>query len=301
MAASFEFQKRYEPGYRGIFKSPSLRKRLAYGIYGTSLQQIGGIAAVTMFAVVIYKSLGWSGPSEALAINGIQSVLQLFAVLINTFTVDRFGRKPLLIIGFIIQSAAMLVLSSLTTHYSKNDNRAAGITEVAMLFTMGLTYVWSNGPIATTFATEIFPQHVRSTAVGLSLLGQTVTLIALTQPWPLIHERHGGKSYWMLFALNVFALVSSSDFVGVSANAYQISVILILPETKGVSLERMDALFGEVDAVQAGEQELGTKAYEMEAYAAVKEQEGENPRARRRETTNPDGGMAITGDKSGAV
>jgi MFS family permease len=208
MVASFEFQKRYEPGYRGIFKSPSLRKRLAYGIYATSLQQIGGIAAVTMFAVVIYKSLGWSEGSEALAINGIQSVLQLFAVLINTFTVDRFGRKPLLIVGFVIQSAVLLVLSSLTTHFSKNDNRSAGITEIAMLFIMGLTYVWSNGPIATTIATEIFPQHVRSTAVGLSLLGQTATLIALTQPWPLILEKYAGKSYWLLFSLNVFALVS---------------------------------------------------------------------------------------------
>jgi membrane-bound metal-dependent hydrolase YbcI (DUF457 family) len=107
----------------------------------------------------------------------------------------------------------MLVLSSLTTHYSNNENRSAGITEVAMLFVMGLTYVWSNGPIATTIATEIFPQHVRSTAVGLSLLGQTVTLIALTQPWPLIHEKYEGKSYWLLFALNVFALVSVPDRV----------------------------------------------------------------------------------------
>jgi MFS family permease len=207
LVASFEFQKRYEPGYRGIFKSPALRKRLAYGIYGTSLQQIGGIAAVTMFAVVIYKSLGWNGPSEALAINGIQSILLLFAVLINTFTVDRFGRKPLLIIGFIIQSTALLILSSLTTSFPHNNNRPAGVTEVAMLFIVGLTYVWSNGPIATTFATEIFPQHVRSTAVGLSLLGQTICLIALTQPWPLILERYEGKSYWLLFALNVVALV----------------------------------------------------------------------------------------------
>ena len=66
----------------------------------------------------------------------------------------------------------------------------------------------------------------------------------------------------------------------------QISVILILPETKGVSLERMDALFGEVDAVQAGEQELGTKAYEMDAYTAVKEQESvDNSAAKKKESS----------------
>jgi hypothetical protein len=62
-------------------------------------------------------------------------------------------------------------------------------------------------------------------------------------------------------------------------------VVLILPETKGVSLERMDVLFGEVDAVQAGEQELGTKAYEMDAYTAVKDQESvDNSEAKKKES-----------------
>jgi hypothetical protein len=64
----------------------------------------------------------------------------------------------------------------------------------------------------------------------------------------------------------------------------------------------MDALFGEVDAVQAGEQELGTKAYEMDAYAAAKEQEVDKPEAKKRgPVANTDGGMAITGTHPGAV
>lgn len=79
-----------------------MRKRLCYGLYAISLQQIGGIAAVTMYATLIYKSLGWNSRSQALAINGIQSVLQLFIVLVNTSTVDKFGRKVLLLAGFSI-------------------------------------------------------------------------------------------------------------------------------------------------------------------------------------------------------
>lgn len=50
------------------------------------------------------------------------------------------------------------------------------------------------------------------------------------------------------------------------ANAAQISVILVLPETKGISLERMDALFGEVDAVAAGEQETQAEKIEGMTY-----------------------------------
>ncbi|KAL9622908.1 MAG: hypothetical protein Q9160_002834 [Pyrenula sp. 1 TL-2023] len=252
MVASYEFRKRYDPGYLGLFKTPAMRKRLCYGFYATALQQFGGIAALTMYATLIYKSLGWDQGHQALAINGIQSVLQLFIVLINTFTVDRYGRKTLLIWGFAIQSLALLILSSLTTSFPDNTNQAAAVVEIAMFFIVGLTYCWSNGPIAPAIASEIFPTHVRDKAFGLSLLGQTACLLALTQPWPKFNNEVGPKSYWLLFGLNVVALIS---------------VILILPETKGISLERMDKLFGQVDAVEAGENEASAASQKLEGKA----------------------------------
>jgi MFS family permease len=170
--ASYVYRQRFTPGYVGIFRNAALRKRLAYGFYATALQQIGGIGAVTMFAASIYKSLGWDEGSQHLAINAIQAILQMVVVLINTFTVDSFGRKPLLIGGFSVQSLAMLIMASLTTGFPNNDNKQAAVAEVAMLFIFGLTYCCTNGPICYIIATEIFPQHVRETALGLSLLGQ---------------------------------------------------------------------------------------------------------------------------------
>lgn len=143
-------------------------------------------------------------------------------------------------------------MSSLTTAFPDNDNKAAAVVEVAMLFIVGLTYCWSNGPIAPAVASEIFPQEVRDKAFGISLLGQTVCLLALTQPWPRFTSEVGGKSYWLLFGLNTLCLIS---------------VIFILPETKGVSLERMDKIFGGVDAVAAGEEEGNTDKIEVMAYS----------------------------------
>lgn len=114
-----------------------------------------------MYATLIYQSLGWDSGSQALTINGIQSVLQLLIVSVNTFTVDKFGRRVLLLAGFAIQALALLIMSGLTTAYPTNENKAAAVVEVAMLFIVGLTYCWSNGPVAPTVVTEIFPQHVR--------------------------------------------------------------------------------------------------------------------------------------------
>lgn len=97
LVASREFRKRFTPGYIGIFKDKGMRKRLLYGIFAMSLQQFGGIAAVTVYAVLIYQSLGWNAGGQALAINGIQSVLQLLIVFVNTVTVDRYALSGLVV------------------------------------------------------------------------------------------------------------------------------------------------------------------------------------------------------------
>ena len=60
-------------------------------------------------------------------------------------------------------------------------------------------------------ASEIFPQHVRDKAFGLSALGQITFLLALTQPWPRFTEKVGPRSYWLPFGLNVLAMVSYCD------------------------------------------------------------------------------------------
>lgn len=230
LVASYEGRKQQACGYKGLFKSNTLRRRLLYGFYAMALQQVGGIAALTMYAALIYQSFGWDKGSQALTINGVQSVLQLFGVLINTLTVDRFGRKALLIIGFAIQSTALLILSSLTTRWPDNQNKAAAVIEVAMLFIVGITYCWSNGPIPPTIATEIFPQHIRDKAFGLSLLGETICLLTITQPWPTFTEQVGGRSYWLLCGLNVLAMVCSllKTISTVNAKTFDIDICHLL-------------------------------------------------------------------------
>ena len=59
LVAAQQARARFDTGYKGMFKSKGMRKRLLYGLYATALQQAGGIAALTMYAALIYKSLGW--------------------------------------------------------------------------------------------------------------------------------------------------------------------------------------------------------------------------------------------------
>ena len=59
LVAAHQARARLDTGYKGLFKSKAMRKRLLYGLYATALQQAGGIAALTIYAALIYKSLGW--------------------------------------------------------------------------------------------------------------------------------------------------------------------------------------------------------------------------------------------------
>lgn len=100
----------------------------------------------------------------------------------------------------------------------------------------------------------------------------------LTQSWPSFNKRVGGHSYWLLFGLNIAAGVSPravlyNFFQSLTKDrcAIQISVYFILPETKGISLERMDTIFGGPDNVAAGESE-GTSE-KREAMAIMNEGE----------------------------
>ena len=77
---------------------------------------------------------------------------------------------------------------------------------------------------------------------------------------PRFNDEVGGKSYWFLFSLNVVALIS---------------VILILPETKGISLERMDKIFGQVDAVEGGEEEDPKAVAVVEGETAARSSSGD--------------------------
>jgi hypothetical protein len=104
----------------------------------------------------------------------------------------------------------------------------------------------------------------------------------LTQPWPTFNTEVGAKSYWLLFSLNIVALVRNSpprplrptpDFLVSTqqrlTEIFQVSVIPIPPETKGISLERMEKIFGEVDFVEAGERETAAEKIEATAYSTA--------------------------------
>ena len=103
-------------------------------------------------------------------------------------------------------------------------------------------YSGALGPCAWIYASKIFPNEIRDKGVNISQAGQQMTTLWINQAWPVMFDNVGHNAYWILMSINIIGL-----FV----------VILFWPETKGISLEHMDKLFGQLDKVEAYKAEHG--------------------------------------------
>jgi len=139
-----------------------------------------------------------------------------------------------------------IIIAALADKYPSktNYNRGAAIVQVIFIYVIQMAYAGALGPTAWIYASEIFPTHLRDKGVNISQAGQQTTTLWINQAWPVMFDNVGHNAYWILVAINAF---------GCSM------VFLFWPETKGISLEHMDRIFGEVDKVEAFAAEHGTQ------------------------------------------
>jgi MFS family permease len=97
-------------------------------------------------------------------------------------------------------------------------------------------YSGALGPCAWIYASEIFPTHIRDKGVNISQAGQQITTLWINQAWPVMFGNVGHNAYWILVGINLIGLIV---------------VLLFWPETKGISLEHMDRIFGEEEERRA--------------------------------------------------
>lgn len=198
------------------------------GVLLSAFQQFVGINVVLYYAPEIFKSMG-SGTDSALLQTIIVGIVNLSFTVLAILTVDRFGRKPLLIIGALVMAASMLVLGT-----SFAANLPSGLKLVCMLtYTAGFAISW--GPVCWVMLAEIFPNSVRSVVMSIAVTAQWVSNFLVSWTFPIMDKNetlvaffHHGFSYWIYGALAVLAAIF---------------VWKRLPETKGKTLEDMEQMW----------------------------------------------------------
>ena len=245
---ALEYQKHYEGvSYLAFFKSPSMRKRLAYGLGAMIFAQLCGQQALLYYGILQFDSLGFTGGGWGMNLNILSSSIQLAACLISWLCTDKLGRRRLYLCALGIIIVSYIVSGALTDAYPNEENRGANIACVICIYLIQCSYAGALGALQWVYVGEIFPMNYREKGINLCQgLGQNVTQLWLNQVWPVMFDNISHNAYWIMAGFNVIAYVIFYKFY---------------PETKGVPLEQMDEVFGDTNRVQkADEDEAAAKA-----------------------------------------
>lgn len=214
-----------EAGSLARLFQPGLRMVFLIGVVLAVLQQVTGINVFLYFAPEIFKKMG-AGTHAALLQTVLVGAVNAVFTLIAIGTVDRWGRKPLMLVGFTGMGGC-LVAMGLAAYLQR--------TEVwALLFILGYIacFALSVGPVTWVILSEIFPTGIRGRAMAVATVCLWVANFLVTQtftmmdesPW-LVATFHRAFPFWLYAALCAVAVA----FVGG-----------LVPETKGKSLEEIE-------------------------------------------------------------
>jgi MFS transporter, SP family, arabinose:H+ symporter len=199
--------------------SPKIRTALSIGILLPFLSQICGINVIIYYGPKILEQANLSRDA-ALLWQVMFGGVNVAATLAAIFTVDRWGRKPLLLVG-IAGVGVMLVLAGLMFALS------APAVAILIVFACYLAcFNFSYGPICWIIIAEIFPTAIRGRAMSLCVfsLWAGCNLVALTFPTAL--AAYGAAWTFWLYALTIPPAI--------------LLVAFRIPETKGKTLEQIE-------------------------------------------------------------
>ncbi len=191
------------------------------GILLSFFQQAVGINVVLYYAPRIFENLGASG-DVSMRQTVVMGVVNIIFTLVAIFTVDKFGRKPLLVIGSIGMMVGMAALSVL----SFMDVIAVAALVFIIIYTASFMMSWR--PITWVLISEIFPNTIRGQAVAIAVAAQWISNFVVSSTFPSLSEWSTGGAY-LIYA--VFSLLSA------------VFVLKMVPETKGKTLEDMSRLW----------------------------------------------------------
>ncbi len=191
------------------------------GILLSVFQQFVGINVALYYAPRIFESMGAAKDASMLQTVVMGLVNVAFTVLAIA-TVDRWGRKPLLIVGSIGMAVGMIAISALSFL------NIIGIGTLIFIIVYTASFMMSWGPICWVLISEIFPNKIRGRAVAIAVAAQWTANYFISSTYPAMMEFSGGTTY---------------AFYGLMSVLSAIFVWKMVPETKGKTLEEMESLW----------------------------------------------------------
>ncbi|ODT17401.1 MAG: sugar transporter [Kaistia sp. SCN 65-12] len=208
-------------GYRALLE-PAIRPALVVGVGLFFLQQLSGINAVIYYAPEIFSHAGFdSASTQTLATVGIGTV-NVLTTVVAMFLIDRVGRRPLLVIGFLGTAFTMLIIAVGVVFPGAMPSWII----IAMLLLYIASFAIAVGPLPHLLMSEIFPLRVRGPGMSMASLSNWGFNFLVVFAFPLMLAGPG-----LAFTFTVFAVICLGGI------AFTLTRV---PETTGHSLEAIE-------------------------------------------------------------
>jgi len=248
-------------GYLSLLRKRTLLIRVAIGTLTMFFQQWTGINAILYYAPTIFQDLGLTSNTTSLLATGVVGIALFVATVPSTIWVDDVGRKPILVSGAFIMAACHLIVAILTSQFRSDwgAHPAAGWAACVMVWIFALAFGYSWGPAAWILIAEIFPLSVRGKGMSISASSNWMNNFIVGQVTP---SMIASLSYGTFIFFGLFSFLGG------------VFILFFVPETKGLSLEEMDILFGDEGGSSKAEQDKLAEIYKrvgLDAYAGVQD------------------------------
>lgn len=191
------------------------------GILLSVFQQFVGINVALYYAPRIFESMGAAKDASMLQ-TVVMGLINVVFTVVAILTVDRWGRKPLLMVGSIGMAVGMFAIAALSYL------QIIGISTLVFIMIYTASFMMSWGPICWVLISEIFPNKIRGAAVAVAVAAQWAANYFISSTYPFMMEYSGAVTY---------------GFYGVMSILSFVFVWKMVPETKGKTLEEMEKIW----------------------------------------------------------
>lgn len=196
----------------------------------SGLQQFTGINAVLYYGADIFeKALGF-GQEDVLQQQLLLAGVNLIFTFVAMYTVDKFGRKPLIYIGSVGMGLGFLILGTTLM-----------MDQVGLLSLLGIlmfiaSFALSMGPVVWVLLSEMFPNRIRSIAMSVAVAVQWAMNYVVAQSFPVVVDSEANRGAFWNGSLPYFIFIAFIIIIFVFTKRF-------IPETKGKSLEELEKVW----------------------------------------------------------
>ncbi len=191
------------------------------GIMLSVFQQFVGINVALYYAPRIFESMGAAKDASMLQ-TVVMGLVNVIFTVVAILTVDKYGRKVLLLIGSVGMAIGMFAIAMLSWF------EVIGIATLIFIIIYTAAFMMSWGPVTWVLISEIFPNKIRGKAVAVAVMAQWAANYLISSSYPAMMELSGAFTYGFYGTMSILSFLF---------------VWKMVPETKGKTLEELEEIW----------------------------------------------------------